>query len=144
LGIYLVSPIKDNNGKITHLLVTQEDVTEKKKNLEELILAKEKAEEANRVKNVFLANMSHELRTPLIGILGYSEMLANELIQPEKLEMAKGIIRSGNRLLNTLNLILDLTRIESDRFEINLKIVNLIDEIYYTLTHSKAPQAKNT
>jgi len=105
----LVSPIKDNNGKITHLLVTQEDVTEKKKNLEELILAKEKAEEANRVKNVFLANMSHELRTPLIGILGYSEMLANELIQPEKLEMAKGIIRSGNRLLNTLNLILDLT-----------------------------------
>jgi PAS domain S-box-containing protein len=133
----LVSPIKDNNGKITHLLATQEDITEKKKSLEELILAKEKAEEVIHVKNVFLANMSHELRTPLIGILGYSEMLANELIKPEKLEMAHGIIRSGNRLLNTLNLILDLTRIESDRFEINLKIVNLIDEIYYTFNTFK-------
>jgi PAS domain S-box-containing protein len=133
----LVSLVKDNNGKITHLLATQEDITEKKKNLEELILAKEKAEEAIHVKNVFLANMSHELRTPLIGILGYSEMLERELIHPDKLEMAHGIIRSGNRLLNTLNLILDLTRIESDRFEINLKIVNLIDEIYYTFNTFK-------
>lgn len=125
----LISPIKGDDGKITHFIAIQEDITEKKKTFEELIIAKEKAENANRVKNIFLANMSHELRTPLIGILGYSEMLKNELQQEDKKEMATGILRSGNRLLNTLNLILDLTKFESDRFELNMKRVNLVDEI---------------
>jgi PAS domain S-box-containing protein len=125
----LISPIKSDDGKITNIIAIQEDISEKKKNYEELILAKEKAENANRVKNIFLANMSHELRTPLIGILGYSEMLKNDLQQEDKKEMAMGILRSGNRLLNTLNLILDLTKFESDRFELNLKKINLVDEI---------------
>lgn len=125
----LISPIKDDKGIITNFLSVQEDITEKKTTLGELILAKEKAEEAIKIKNVFLANMSHELRTPLIGILGYAEMLCNELREQEKCEMAKGIIRSGNRLLYTLNLILDLTRFESDRFELNFKNVFLADEI---------------
>lgn len=124
----LISPIKDEQGNITHFLAIQEDITEKKRTFEELILAKEKAEEAIRVKNVFLANMSHELRTPLIGILGYSEMLAHELKQMEKREMALGIKRSGLRLLNTLNLILDLTKFESDKIDLNFKIVNLAAE----------------
>ncbi len=127
----LISPIKDGKGIITNYLAVQEDVTEKKITLNELVLAKEKAEEAIKVKNVFLANMSHELRTPLIGILGYSEMLTAELKQLDLLEMAMGIRRSGNRLLNTLNLILDLTRIESDKFELNVKTTNLKNEIEF-------------
>jgi PAS domain S-box-containing protein len=127
----LISPIKDSKGIITNYLAVQEDVTEKKITLNELVLAKEKAEEAIKVKNVFLGNMSHELRTPLIGILGYSEMLTAELKQLDLLEMAMGIRRSGNRLLNTLNLILDLTRIESDKFELNLKTTNLANEIEF-------------
>ena len=124
-----ISPIKNKEGIITNLLIIQEDITEKKRTVEELIVAKEKAVEANKAKDVFLANMSHELRTPLIGILGYSELLTEELKDPEKIEMSTGIKRAGKRLLNTLNLILDLTRIESNKFEISLEHVNIINEI---------------
>ena len=124
----LISPIKDNEGRITNFLAIQEDISEKKKTFEELLIAKEKAEQANHVKNVFLANMSHELRTPLIGILGYSEMLSSHL-KGEAHEMAKGIIRSGNRLLKTLNLILDLTKVESDKFELDKNVIDLNEEI---------------
>jgi PAS domain S-box-containing protein len=124
-----ISPILNYEGEITNFLAIQEDVTEKKKTLEELILAKEKAEEANRVKDVFLANMSHELRTPLIVVLGYSQLLLEVSNDPDTSEMATGIRKGGIRLLNTLNSILDLTRIESVRFELDLKIVNLVEEI---------------
>jgi signal transduction histidine kinase len=78
----------------------------------ELAEAKEKAEEMNRLKTNFLSNMSHELRTPMIGILGYSEMLRNEIEDSELKRMADSIHVSGKRLLNTLNLVLDLARIE--------------------------------
>jgi len=124
----LLSPIINNEGKITNFLAIQEDITEKKKTLEELILAKEIAEEANRVKNVFLANMSHELRTPLIVVLGYSQLLLEVSTDTDILKMADGIRKGGIRLLNTLNSILELTRIGSDRFELDLKIVDLIQE----------------
>ena len=97
--------------------------------MEELILAKDIAEEANRVKDVFLANMSHELRTPLIVVLGYSQLLVEVSTDADIVKMADGIRKGGIRLLNTLNSILELTRIGSDRFELDLKIVDLIEEI---------------
>jgi PAS domain S-box-containing protein len=124
-----ISPIRNDEGEITHFVAVKEDITERKKILEELILAKNKAEEANKTKDLFLANMSHELRTPLIGILGYSDLLADTITDEENIEMAHGIKRSGKRLLNTLNMILNFTKIESEKYEIALKPVNIAEEL---------------
>ena len=121
----LISPVKDNEGNITHFLGLQEDITERKKSELELKTAKEKAEEMNRMKSVFLANMSHELRTPMIGIMGYSETLYNELKESPLKEMAGTLLKSSSRLKETLNLILDLSRIEANKIEINLMQINI-------------------
>ena len=109
------------------MLAVIRDITEWKKFEEELIAAKEKAEEMNQLKSRFLANMSHELRTPLVGILGYSEILSEEIKEREQLRMVKDITNSGKRLLETLNSILDLSRIEANKFEIKPTSFNLVD-----------------
>jgi PAS domain S-box-containing protein len=129
LGNYIKYKNKPN------IIGTVFDITQSKKNTEELIIAKVKAENANKTKDLFLANMSHELRTPLIGILGYSNLLIENLNNIELIEMAKGIERSGKRLLNTLNLLLNLTKVESDKLEVITNDVNIIKElesIYHT------------
>jgi len=105
------------------------DITERKQAEKELIEAKEKAEEMNKLKSSFLANMSHELRTPLIGILGYAEFLTGELKDKELIEMAKAISSSGERLNTTLNNILNISKIESEKQQINLKGQDLIRHI---------------
>jgi len=94
------------------------DITESKRNEQELILAKEHAESMSRAKSNFLANMSHELRTPLIGILGYSDLLQETIQSEDELKMAAAINDSGKRLLNTLNLILNLSKIEAEKMEV--------------------------
>jgi len=109
-----------------HIIAVIRDITERKKFEEELIAAKEKAEEMNRLKSSFLANMSHELRTPLVGILGYSEILSEEIKEPDHSKMVKDIANSGKRLLETLNSILDLSRIEANKFEIQPTSFNLV------------------
>ena len=107
------------------------DVSERKAYESELKEAKDRAEEANKTKDLFLANMSHELRTPLIGILGYSDLLSENLNDKEQVEMAKGIKRSGDRLLKTLNLLLDLTRIKSDKFESSIIEKDITEELKF-------------
>lgn len=128
----LISPMDDEKGITMHYVAIKEDISQKKEMERMLIEAKEKAEEMNRLKSNFLANMSHELRTPMIGILGYSELLQNELKEnPELFELASVINRGGNRLMETLNQILDLSRIESGNHETCIELVNikaLIDE----------------
>lgn len=120
-----MSPIKDDNGEITHFLGVSEDITSRKKIMEELISAKEKAEEVMRLKSNFLANMSHETRTPMIAILGYSELLKEMTDDPAMVDMVDSIYQSATRLLNTLNMILDFSRLESNKQEINLEPVDL-------------------
>ncbi len=99
------------------------DITERKKAEGELRIAKEKAEEINKIKSVFFANMSHELRTPLMGILGYADVLADGLVNTEFRSMAETITKSGHRLLNTLKHILDISKLEVD------KIVPVIENV---------------
>lgn len=96
-----------------------------KEKTKELNAAKEKAEEMNRLKSSFLANMSHELRTPMIGILGYSEILSEDK-DPNIRKTAAVINQSGHRLMDTLNLILNLSRIEAGNIELTLKNVDLV------------------
>ncbi|MFZ1291401.1 MAG: tetratricopeptide repeat-containing sensor histidine kinase [Melioribacteraceae bacterium] len=107
----------------------EEEIRERKRTEEDLILAVERSETASNAKSTFLANMSHELRTPLTGILGYSEILSKEINDLEKRTMAEGIYRTGSRLLNTLSMILDFARVESDRYEVNYREINIIPEI---------------
>ncbi|MCZ7610545.1 MAG: PAS domain S-box protein [Ignavibacterium sp.] len=114
-------------GKKTLLLSVIRDVTDKKLLINDLIEARDKAEEMNKVKSFFFANMSHELRTPLVGILGFSEILKSELSNsPELSRMADLIFSSGQRLHETLNLILSVSKLESGKLDLQLKEVDII------------------
>ena len=99
----------------------QKEIDEKIIAEQQLLIAKNKAEEMNRVKSIFFANMSHELRTPLIGILGFTEILLAELTNPNHIEMIELIYTSGKRLSDTLNQILDISKIESEKMDVKLK-----------------------
>ncbi len=129
--IYLsTSVILDDNRNPIALMGVSSDITDRKKVEESLILAKEKAEEMNRIKSNFLANMSHELRTPLIAILGFSEILSEYISNEEQLRMIESIHLGGKRLLQTLNQLLDLSRIEANKIELNLTEINVVPIIY--------------
>ncbi len=100
------------------------DITVRKRFETELIAAKEQAEEMARLKSAFLTNVSHEIRTPITAILGFSEILSEE-VKSEHLEFTESINRSGKRLLHTLNAILDLSKLESDAMEMYIETVDV-------------------
>jgi PAS domain S-box-containing protein len=91
------------------------DISLQKEHQRQLILAKEKAEESDRLKSSILANMSHELRTPLNGILGFAEILKEELVSTELVTMAENIRNSGKWLLNTLDAVMTLSQLEAGK-----------------------------
>lgn len=121
--------IKQGNEET--LLAIIRDNTERKKLELDLILAKDKAEEMDKLKTTFLANMSHELNTPMSGIIGFSELLLSEIENPNQREMAKIIYKSSKRLNETLNSILDLSKLESNNLQFkynSFDIVSLLQE----------------
>lgn len=124
-----------------YILILGVDISERKKLIKDLIQMKDRAEEANRIKSSFLANMSHEIRTPLIGIMGYAEILAAELKDEEHREMITTILSSSKRLKDTLNAILDLSRIESNIMELNISSIK-INEIINRAVKLYSPVAK--
>ncbi len=102
------------------------DVTDKVEYERELIEARERAEEMNRLKTNFLANMSHEIRTPLTSIIGYADVLSEE-IEGTPQELLAFIRQSGERLMETLNSVLDLAQIESKSIHIDLRPLDLYE-----------------
>ncbi|MHC1736690.1 MAG: ATP-binding protein [Ignavibacteriaceae bacterium] len=119
--------VRDEEGEILYYEGAVEDITEKKIMEEQLIEAKEKAEEMSRIKSSFFANMSHEIRTPLNSILGFSDLLIDmEAKNPDSVEMLKNIQNGGRRLLNTLDMILHVARLEQKKGEILLRETNII------------------
>ncbi len=97
-----------------------QDITERKEIEEDLIKAKEKAEESDRLKSAFLANMSHEIRTPMNGILGFAELMKEPNITgEEKQEYISIIEKSGTRMVNIINDIVDISKIESGQMQVS-------------------------
>lgn len=110
----IISPIHDDQGRITHFVGVKEDITEKKKIMEDLIAAKERAEESDRLKSSFLANVSHEIRTPMNAIIGFSSLLNDGGLDQEKIGFYTGIIqKQAFNLLSIIDDILDLSKIEA-------------------------------
>ncbi|MDD2635263.1 MAG: PAS domain S-box protein [Bacteroidales bacterium] len=125
------------------LVVTFSDITHRKKFEEKLIAAKEKAEEADRLKSAFLANMSHEIRTPMNGIIGFTEMLNQpDLTAKEQAEYLSIIQKSGDRMLNTINDIIEISKIETGQINVNADIVNITVQVQNQYNFFK-PEADN-
>jgi PAS domain S-box-containing protein len=110
------------------------DITTHKFYEKELIIAKEKAEESDRLKSAFLANMSHEIRTPMNGILGFSKMLSKENLSADKMNQYIGFIHSSaDQLLSIINDIIDISKIEAGQLKLNIgdvNINNLMDRLF--------------
>lgn len=145
-----ISPLFEDGRSITGFLAVKQDVTEKKKNEREirelntslerkveertlelieanlkLLSLKEAAEEANKAKSIFLANMSHEIRTPLNSIIGFSELLYNTLDDEKRRSQVASIRNSGRSLLNIINDILDLSKVEAGKIVIEHEPLNV-------------------
>jgi PAS domain S-box-containing protein len=120
------SNIKDESGNPVALIGIAVDITERKKVQSELISAKEKAEESDRLKSAFLANMSHELRTPLNAIIGFSGLISESGPDMNTVSYSQIILKSGQHLLSLVEDILDSTMIETGEIKINYEKVNLV------------------
>ena len=127
------APMRDDNNFVG-LVVVFENITESEKFEHDLIIAKNKAEESDLLKSAFLANMSHEIRTPMNAILGFSDLLSSdEYSSEEKIEFVDMIRSSGKILLNLINDIIDISKIEAGELKIQhttFKVVNVLDEQY--------------
>lgn len=124
------------------IVLNSRDITERKRAEAVLVAAKEQAEEVARLKSNFLANMSHEIRTPLTGILGFSSILAEEITDPEQREFVTFIEKSGRRLMETLNSVLDLARLESGRMALTMEAIRVADAVK-EIVHLMHPMAQD-
>jgi PAS domain S-box-containing protein len=126
----VISPILDSQGKVTNFVSIREDITERKKMIKDLVAAKERAEESDRLKLAFLANMSHEIRTPMNGILGFAEILRTPGLSSSEHEKFLEIIEeSGKRMLDTVNDLIDISRIETRQVKLYITEVNLREQL---------------
>ena len=108
------------------------DITESKQTELELTIAKDKAEESNRLKSAFLSNMSHEIRTPMNGILGFAALLKKPNLSSEsQQDFIQSILISGTRMLNTINSIVDMSKIESGHMNINIDETNINEKLEF-------------
>lgn len=134
-------PLFDANGKYTGYRGADRDVSLRKSFENQLIIAKEKAEESDRLKSSILANVSHELRTPLNGILGFAEIIKNELKDTDYALMADNIHSSGRRLMTTLNSLITLSQLMAGKVSLTIKPV-LLKECVSSVLKSYEPEAR--
>ncbi len=111
-------PIFDSQGKAAYLLGISDDITEQRAAEQELAEAKQQAEKANQAKSDFLANMSHEIRTPMNGIIGLTELALKTKLTLQQTDYLEKVNESAHSLLGLLNDILDLSKIEANRLEL--------------------------
>ena len=120
-----ITSIKNDKGITTNYIAIKEDITERKRMQADLVEAKDKAEESDRLKSAFLANMSHEIRTPLNSIIGFSELLSDrDFDQDQKDEFIQTIIENGNNLLVIISDIMDFSMLESGQMKIRKEVIS--------------------
>jgi PAS domain S-box-containing protein len=127
-GDLTVSAVKDSDGKVLRIIAIIEDITKWKMAENALITAKEEAEQANKAKSIFLSSMSREIRTPLTSVLGFSKLLYTDTDQPlsdSQKDLLARISNAGDHLLDLINSVLDLSKIESKRLPCHLKMLRL-------------------
>ena len=140
------APILGEDGRPVHYVLVVTDITERKRDEEELVRTRDRAEAANRAKSEFLANMSHELRTPLNAIIGFADVIANQLVgpigTPRYAEYARDIRVSGAHLLQIISDILDLAKIEASQAELEESDIDLAQvlNVCATLVANRAAQ----
>ena len=120
--------LRDGQGKPTGAVIISRDVSESVEAEQALQRAKTEAEKANVAKSEFLSRMSHELRTPLNSVLGFAQILQMEMESPSELEMIGYIVKSGGYLLELINEVLDISRVESGTIGVSLELV-VLDEL---------------
>ena len=129
-GSTTVNIIRNKEGEALLLFAMVQDITERKKTESDLIAAKEKAEESDRLKTAFLHNISHEIRTPMNAILGFSTLLNEPGIQEdERNQFIEVISQSSSQLLSIINDIVDLASIESGQVKLNVQKININEEL---------------
>lgn len=144
----VIAPVMDEKNEISHFVSVNEDITEKKQMIKDLEIAKDKAEESDKLKSLFLANMSHEIRTPLNGILGFSNVICNGAVEEQdKLKYYGTIIDNcGQRLVTVIDDIIDISMIQSNQLKIEretFKLNELLQEIFVLYKSQKAEQLSN-
>ncbi|MGH7481213.1 MAG: ATP-binding protein [Longimicrobiales bacterium] len=131
------------DGEHTYIAIVR-DITERKEIERALNTAKEAAEQANRAKSDFLSRMSHELRTPLNAILGFGQLLELDTLEGEQAESVDQILKAGRHLLDLINEVLDIARIEAGRLSLSLEptpVAEVISEAIDLIRPLAAPRA---
>ncbi len=142
-----ISSLRNSTGEISNFILIMDDISEKKKMVDDLILAKETAEESDRLKSAFLAMMNHELRTPLTHILGFSELIMSGIAPDENISFASSIQSSGQNLLSIIEGVFDLALMEQAEIKIvhqTFSIMDLYMENKASLDHILRTSAKHT
>ncbi|GET25254.1 PAS domain S-box protein [Prolixibacter sp. NT017] len=152
--LWRLTPEFSTNNKIISVLAVSRDVTLMKEAQQQLLVAKEKAEESDKLKSAFLANMSHEIRTPLNGIMGFAELLKlSNIGEDEKQDFLENITQSGYKLLTIINDILDLSKIEAGQINIvrnRFSVNRMLNDLYklfqpkLSLSNSKVSMSVTT
>jgi PAS domain S-box-containing protein len=136
--------VKNASGQPIGIVTISEDITERKETEEQLQRAKEEAEMAAHAKSEFLATISHEIRTPMNGVIGMTELLLETPLTPEQREFVETIRISGDTLLTLINDVLDFSKIDSDKLELEAQPFELrtcVEEVFDLLA-SKALEKK--
>ncbi len=139
------APIRDENGTIRGTVLVFRDITEQKRT-EEIRIEKERLAYASQAKSEFLANMSHELRTPLNAIIGFSELLVQKkagYLNEKQERYVDNVISGSRHLLNLINDILDLSKVEARKVELSIEQISVLDTINEALTLINEKAAKH-
>ena len=141
----LDTPNYNSNGEFIGYIMNCFDINQLKQSEKELIEAKENAEKSDQLKTTFLANMSHEIRTPMNGILGFTELLKEAELTGETQQKYISIIeKSGTRMLNIINDIISISKVESGQMEVIITETNINEQLEYLYTFFKpAVELKN-